>query len=109
MRVPHTLLKPETLRAVIEDFVTREGTDYGATERSFESKVAEVMGQLEQGRAFVTYDEASDSCSIVAKDGPVNAPAQSPYADRREARYMDERSQEVPSYWDHAQADRDDP
>ena len=32
MIIPHHLLSPDALRGVIEAFVTREGTDYGAQE-----------------------------------------------------------------------------
>ena len=70
MRVPHTELQPDTLIALIESFVAREGTDYGTVERTMESKIADVMRQLEDGRAFVTYDEASESASIVSRDSP---------------------------------------
>jgi uncharacterized protein YheU (UPF0270 family) len=28
--VPHTALAPDVLRRLIEEFVTRDGTDYGA-------------------------------------------------------------------------------
>lgn len=82
MRVPHTDLLPDTLINLIEAFVAREGTDYGSVERSMESKIADVMRQLENGSAFVTYDEASDSASIVARDTPaVVIPAAAPERD----------------------------
>jgi hypothetical protein len=32
MIIPHRMLSPDALRGVIEAFVTREGTDYGAQE-----------------------------------------------------------------------------
>ena len=35
-------LSPEALRSLIEEFVTRDGTDYGAVERSVEEKIAQV-------------------------------------------------------------------
>ena len=34
-------LEPDTLRAVMESFVLREGTDYGVHETSLEDKVAQ--------------------------------------------------------------------
>ena len=34
MIIPHRLLSPDALRGVIETFVTREGTDYGAQDRA---------------------------------------------------------------------------
>lgn len=56
VEVPHTRLSPETLRGVVEEFVTRDGTDYGAVERTLEQKVAEVLRQLERGDARIVVD-----------------------------------------------------
>ena len=67
VEVPHTELAPATLRAVIESFVLREGTDYGERDASFESKVADVMRQLERREAVIVYDPVSDSVDIVAR------------------------------------------
>jgi uncharacterized protein YheU (UPF0270 family) len=65
MVVPHTELAGETLRAVIEAFVLREGTDYGAREFGLEEKVAHVRSQLERGLAQIVYDPESQSIDIV--------------------------------------------
>ena len=67
VEVPHGELAPETLRAVIESFVLREGTDYGARDASFESKVADVRRQLDRGEAVIIYDPTSDSVDIVVR------------------------------------------
>jgi uncharacterized protein YheU (UPF0270 family) len=67
VEVPHEDLAPDTLRAVIESFVLREGTDYGARDASFESKVGDVMRQLQRREAVIFYDPGSDSVDIVAR------------------------------------------
>ena len=67
VEVPHTELAPSTLRAVVESFVLREGTDYGARDASFDSKVADVMRQLERREAVIVYDPGSDSVDIVVR------------------------------------------
>jgi len=41
MIIPHQMLSPEALRGVIEDCVTREGTDYGLQEIPLATKVFE--------------------------------------------------------------------
>lgn len=64
--VPHADLSPEALRGVIESFVLREGTDYGATEFSLEQKVAHVLRQLERGEARIVFHPDSESVDIVA-------------------------------------------
>lgn len=46
MRIPPHMLSPEALRGVIEAFVTREGTDYGAQEVPLDTKVCQVRQQL---------------------------------------------------------------
>jgi hypothetical protein len=63
--VPHSQLPRETLRAVIEAFVLREGTEYGAREFTLDEKVAHVIGQLERGVAQVIFDPESQSVDIV--------------------------------------------
>ena len=58
-------LKPDTLRALIESFVLREGTDYGLNETSLDDKVAQVLIQLRRGEAHITYDPATESVNLV--------------------------------------------
>jgi uncharacterized protein YheU (UPF0270 family) len=65
IRVPPDALEPDTLRAVIESFVLREGTDYGAHEASLEAKVAQVLIQLRRGQAQITFDPATESVNVV--------------------------------------------
>lgn len=60
-------LSETALRGVIEEFVSREGTDYGP-EVSFETKVAQVRRQLESGIAVIVFDPESESCTLVTRD-----------------------------------------
>lgn len=72
IRVGADQLEPETLRAVIESFVLREGTDYGLHETSLEVKVAQVLRQVQRGEAHITFDPGTASVNIVvapARDG----------------------------------------
>ena len=66
IRVAPDDLEPDTLRAVIESFVLREGTDYGAHEASLDAKVAQVHSQLRLGQAHITFDPATESVNVVA-------------------------------------------
>lgn len=70
MIVPCDRLSPEALRAVIEEFVTRDGTDYGEIEASLERKVAQVYGELKSGRAFLLFDTRTQTCTILSKNDP---------------------------------------
>ena len=64
--VPHTALAADLLRGIVEAFVLREGTDYGAQEFSLEQKVAHVMRQLDQGEAQIIFDPNSKTVDLVA-------------------------------------------
>ena len=67
MDIPYEQLSPEALRGLVEEFVLREGTDYGSVDYSLEEKTAHVMKQLEKGLAKVVFDPELESCNIVRK------------------------------------------
>jgi len=58
-------LTPDALRGIVESFVNREGTDYGAVERTLEAKVSDVMRQLESGEARIVFERETESVTIV--------------------------------------------
>jgi uncharacterized protein YheU (UPF0270 family) len=70
MIVPYSMLSEEVLVGIIEEFVSREGTDYGselyANRASLADKVRDVMTQIKKGSVVVVFDEASDSTDIVS-------------------------------------------
>jgi uncharacterized protein YheU (UPF0270 family) len=70
MRIPYTKLAPATLRSVVQEFVTRDGTDHSSVERRIES----VLRQLEAGRAELQYDEQTESCNIVTVEAGETKP-----------------------------------
>jgi hypothetical protein len=47
--------------------VLREGTDYGERDVPFETKVAQVLRQLERGEAQIMYDPETQGIAIVVK------------------------------------------
>lgn len=65
VQIPYDQLKPDTLRALVEEFITREGTDYGEEEASLEKKIQEVFDQLKAGKAAIVFDPSTESCNIV--------------------------------------------
>jgi len=58
-------LSPGALRGLVEEYVTREGTDYGQGDWSLEEKVSQVFRQLEKGEARIVFDLELGSASIV--------------------------------------------
>lgn len=65
VEIPYELLSPDTLTGVLENFVLREGTDYGAVELGFEEKVARLRAQVENRTARIMFDPETESVSIV--------------------------------------------
>ena len=63
--IPYQTLSNDALRGVVEAFVLREGTDYGAHEFTLLEKTKHVMQQLARGDAEVVFDPDSGSVDIV--------------------------------------------
>jgi uncharacterized protein len=58
---PPTLLSPAALRALVDEFVTRDGTDHSSVERRIEN----VMRQLEEGRVELHFDAETQTRNIL--------------------------------------------
>lgn len=67
MLIPYQELATETLNALLEAFVNREGTDYGEHEQTLAQKVTQVKSQLSAQQLLIVYDEASESVNILSK------------------------------------------
>lgn len=64
MEIPHGRLSRETLTGLIEEFVTREGTDYGEREHTLERKVERVRDQLRRGEVVISFDPDTGGCDL---------------------------------------------
>ncbi|WP_421866609.1 YheU family protein [Motiliproteus sp.] len=67
MRIPHDQLSAEALQGLIEEFVTREGTDYGEGDYSLVDKVDHVREQLKQGKVVICFDSYLQTCTLMTK------------------------------------------
>ena len=67
VEVPYLDINPETLRNMIEEFVTRDGADWGEAGGSMEVKIKQVLRQFEAGKIKVVFDLTSQSANIVSK------------------------------------------
>ncbi len=65
MEVPLDQLSPDALRSLVEEFVTRDGTDYGAIEQSVDDKIEHVMRQLDAGDARIVFDPETQTANVV--------------------------------------------
>ena len=76
IKIPYDRLSPDALNGLIEEFATRDGTDYGQTEVPLECKTAQIMRQLQSGRAVIVFDPDSETCNILPADDPRLRPKQ---------------------------------
>ncbi len=67
MLIPHKQLSAEALNNLIEEFVSRDGTDYGWEEISLRQKTEQVRRLLQEGEIAILFDEESGSCNIVPR------------------------------------------
>jgi len=74
MIIPLEQLNEDTLYAIIEDFILREGTDYGVVDATKEDKVAQIKLQLQQGSAVLVYSELHESVNILPREQFVQHP-----------------------------------
>lgn len=68
VEIPVESLSREALNGLIDEFVTRDGTDYGVKESPLESKRAAVMGQLGRGDVVIVFDPESQTCNIIKRE-----------------------------------------
>lgn len=68
MQIPVDRLDSETLTRVIEEFVSREGTDYGQSNPDLLGKVEGIRRKLKSGEAVLCYDEVSETCHILSRE-----------------------------------------
>lgn len=68
IELPPERLSEEILEAVIEEFVTREGTEYGHQEFSLQQKVEQVKSQLSDGSIALIFDPVSESCTLLSRE-----------------------------------------
>jgi uncharacterized protein YheU (UPF0270 family) len=68
MIIPLEQINAETLQAIVEEFILREGTDYGGIDTSKAEKIAQVKLQLQQGSAVIAYSELYESVNILPRE-----------------------------------------
>ena len=60
-------LSRPALDSLIEEFVTRDGTDYGTQERGLESRKQDVHRQLERGDVWIAFDQTTQSVNLLRR------------------------------------------
>lgn len=67
IEVPKDSLTEELINAVVENFILREGTDYGAIEVTLETKMLQVRKQLDHGEIKIVFDPNTESVTLMTK------------------------------------------
>lgn len=67
VEVPWDALEEDTLQALVEEFVSREGTDYGDVEVSLHHKVQQVISGIKNKQYVILFDQEMQSCQIAEK------------------------------------------
>ncbi len=62
--IPLDRLSEEALTGIIDEFTTREGTDYGR-EYSLSEKRAHVLAQLRRGDVVILFDPKTETTNLV--------------------------------------------
>jgi hypothetical protein len=68
MIVPWQQLSTEALNGIIEEFIMREGTDYGELEVSLQTKKNQLIQQLQQNKIVLVYSELHETVNLMPAD-----------------------------------------
>ncbi len=68
LQIPYQQLNAETLQAVIESFILREGTDYGIHEAELAQKFSRVLKKIEKEEYVITFDSESETVNILTAE-----------------------------------------
>ena len=65
VEIPWERIDPATLRNMISEFVTREWAELSDSGYTLDEKIGQVLKQLQDKKAKVVFDLASQTCNIV--------------------------------------------
>lgn len=68
MIIPPERLPVETLDNLLEEFITREGTDYGWEELTLDQKRNTLKDQLKNNTVIIWFDTATESAQIITQE-----------------------------------------
>ena len=68
LEIPIDRLAVDVLDALLAEFASRDGTDYGEVETTLEARVLQLRGQLERGDLTLLYDSDNQEWDLLTKD-----------------------------------------
>ncbi len=66
LNIPLDRINPDTLRKMVEEFVTRDWSELADSEYTLNEKVEQVLQQLHDKRARIVYDNTTESWNIIS-------------------------------------------
>ena len=68
VRIPIAELSADTLTSLLEEFASRDGTDYGAQETPLAHRVEQLRHQLNAGDAVLLFELDEERWDILPRD-----------------------------------------
>lgn len=68
VQVPHQRLQTEVMQALLEEYASRDGTDYGEREFSLQHKVDSLLAQIQSGELCILYDVDSEEWDLLPRE-----------------------------------------
>ena len=62
--LPEQLSEP-ALTGIVENFILREGTDYGNIEVTYDKKADQIRRQITRGEIKIIFDQTSETVSLI--------------------------------------------
>lgn len=68
IEVPPQRLEPSVLTSLLEDFASRDGTDYGEVELTLEEKTGNLRRQLQDAQLRILFNTESEEWDVVSAE-----------------------------------------
>ena len=68
INVPISDISSEALTGLLEEYVSRDGTDYGEVEVTIDEKTKVLRKQLEEGELSILFDPETQELDIVMRE-----------------------------------------
>jgi len=65
--VPPEQLSDDALGGVLQEYISREGTDYGLREVTFEAQLEHAKRAMLDGECILIFDRQTECCQLLSK------------------------------------------
>mgnify|MGYP006293164015 CR=1 FL=1 len=66
--VPPSRVSKESLQGLLEEFASRDGTDYGVRETPLDERVRQLRARLDAGEVELLFDLDSETWDLLPRD-----------------------------------------